>query len=140
MSEEKETIRIQYCPGETGWAERQDDGNFKILNTPAMAKDLRWGDIVSVEKTDGFLRVKEIVSRQLPHSAKIFYKAREIWPSIVGALRARYKYGENISVEGSVPPKGEVEGFACVNYNDEVDLEYAIGCIVGVRIVRDEEE
>lgn len=139
MFEAENTIRIQYCAGEIGWAERQDDDLYKILNTPVMAKDLRWGDIVSVIKSDGILRVKDIVRRQLPYSAKIFYIAREIWPSIVGSLRARYKYGENISVEGSVPPKGDSEGFATVNYNDEVDLEHAVGCIVGVRIVHDED-
>lgn len=138
MTEDVETIKIQYCVGETGWAEKQNDGLFKIVNSPAIAKNLRWGDIVRVKEDDGILRVTEVVRRQLPHRAEIFYKSRENWPEIVGALRARYKYTENISVEGSYPPQGDTEGHAVVNFNDEVDLKHALGQIEGVRIVEEE--
>ena len=137
MTEEKKTIKIQYCEGESGWAEEYEDGLYKIANTPALAKDLRWGDIVRIDEATR--KIKEVVKRQLPHSAKVFYKTREVWPDIVASLRARYKYGENISVEGGYPPNGETEGMAGVNFNDEVDLKHAIGQFEGVRIVHDED-
>lgn len=137
MTEEKKIIKIQYCVGETGWAEEHGDGLYKIVNTPAMNKNLRWGDIVRIDEEGVIL---EIVKRQLPHAAKVFYKTRESWADIVAALRARYKYGENISVEGGYPPSGETEGMAGVNFNDEVDLKHALGRFEDVRIVHDDEE
>lgn len=140
MSSNGEPFRVRYSKRETGYVEPTDvPGKYKVVNVP-VSFGLRWGDIVHLFGTseDGLI-IDEIVERQLEHAAMIFYADLDSWPKIVAAVEARYKRGEDFAMEGGVPPSDGREGFAIINYTDEVDLAHALSGLEGVRFDTEEE-
>ena len=108
-------IRVRYSEGETGWAEDLGDGRIKIANCP-LTPDLRSGDICSTIARGGWTVVDEVLEREFPHTAVIWYSDTKYWYLIRGGSLIK-----GWKTEGGVAPRGDSEGFLTINYNGEED-------------------
>lgn len=132
MSDER-FIKVRFEEGETGWAEDLGGGLARIANIP-FSGDHNIDDIVKLEPAgEGWLRVKEVVSRRYPVRETIWYEQMGqyyLMQSIMALLQGR--------VEGGITPTEDTKkkgarvrpGFmmvACTKHVDPVLLAEAVG-------------
>ena len=131
-------LKAYYAPGERGWVEDLGNGFYKLINVP-LSKNLRWGDIVTLNEEQGIFTVERVVERKLPHRGYIEYDETSQWPSIVAVFEARYRRGNEYALEGGFNATKDRPGRALINFKDTVDIKHAIADLDGVRFVSGED-
>ncbi len=84
---------------ETLWAERIDDGKFKIANVPFLAMGVNWGDVVLAKAEEGRLVFSEILIRG-GHSTFRVYFLKNKTDLKVQHARLLELFGESATHEG----------------------------------------
>jgi len=127
-------IKVRFEEGETGWAEDLGGGLARISNIP-FSGDHNIDDIVKLEPAgDGWLRVKEIVSRRYPVRETIWFDQTGqyyLMQSVMSLLQGRVEGGvsptpADSKKKGSQPRPGFMM-VACTKHVNPVLLAEAVG-------------
>lgn len=126
-------IKLEYEPGESGWAEDLGDGKAKIANLP-LAERLNIGDVVQVvQATDAhgsFKKAGEIVLRPFKQKTGITYP--EPHKETYGKLATHF-HTKGWRCEGMMP------GTAFVAHNGTLDDVKAAAKEIDVELVHGED-
>lgn len=112
------SVKIQFAPDETGWAESLGDSKYRINNIP-LAEDLNIDDVVYAEQGESnCLEVIDILER------KFHFKTLVRYPTVDHYKAMRERLNEkNCKMEGMVGPHEGRPGMCFIAHDKDVDLE-----------------